>query len=190
MQKIKIMIIIGITGTIGAGKGTLVEYLLREKNFAHYSVRGFLIEELEKRKLVINRDTMVSLANELREKNSPSYIIDCLFEQAKNTGKNAVIESIRTAGEAESLRKKGNFCLLAIDADPKIRYERILKRNSETDHVSYDEFTANEQREMTSTDPNKQNLSRCIEMADYTLCNDFTIMDLYNKMEEILPKIC
>ena len=180
------MIIIGITGTIGAGKGTLVEYLVREKNFVHYSVRGFLIEELEKRKLAINRDTMVLLANELRQKNSPSYIIDCLFEQAQNRGENAVIESIRTAGEAESLRNKGSFCLLAVDADPKIRYERIRKRNSETDHVNYEEFTANEQREMNTSDPNKQNLSRCIAMADYTLCNDGTIDELYKLLEGIM----
>ena len=180
------MIIIGITGTIGAGKGTLVEYLVREKNFVHYSVRGFLIEELEKRKLAINRDTMVLLANELRETHTPSYIIDCLFEQAQSRGKNAVIESIRTAGEAESLRKKGDFCLLAVDAEQKIRYERIRKRNSETDHIGYEEFKANEQREMNAADPNKQNLSKCIAMADYTLCNDGTIDELYKQLEIII----
>jgi dephospho-CoA kinase len=184
------MTIIGITGTIGAGKGTLVEYLLRKKKFAHYSVRGFLIGELKKRNLAINRDTMVSLANELREKNSPSYIIDCLFEQAKLSEKNAVIESIRSVGEVESLRKKENFYLLAIDADPKIRYERITQRNSETDHVTFEEFSQNEQREMNSTDPNKQNLSKCIAMADYIFCNDLSINELHNKLEEILLKIC
>ena len=38
------MKIIGITGTIGAGKGTIVDYLVKQKNFKHYSVRNFLIE--------------------------------------------------------------------------------------------------------------------------------------------------
>jgi dephospho-CoA kinase len=184
------MLIIGITGTIGAGKGTLVEYLLKEKNFVHYSVRGFLIEEITKRSLPVNRDSMVSVANELRQKNSPSYISDCLFEQAKQFDKNAIIESIRSVGEVESLREKGNFCLLAVDAYPKIRYERIRKRNSETDHVSYDEFLANEQREMNTTDPNKQNLSRCIAMADYTFYNNLSINELYNQLETIFSKIC
>jgi len=183
------MTIIGITGTIGAGKGTLVEYLLREKNFAHYSVRGFLIAELNKRNLPLNRDTMTALANALREENSPSYIIDCLFEQAKTAGKNAVIESIRSVGEVESLRKKGNFYLLAVDADPKIRYERIFQRNSETDHVTFAEFLQNEEREMNSADPNKQNLSRCIAMADYTFCNNLSINELHHQLETILTKI-
>jgi len=180
------MIIIGITGTIGAGKGTLVEYLVKEKNFVHYSVRSFLIAEITKRNLPVNRDTMTEVANELREKNTPSYIIDCLFEEAKQCGKNAVIESIRSVGEVEALRKKDNFYLLAIDADPKIRYERIVKRNSETDSVSYSEFLANEQREMNAADPNKQNLNRCIEMADYRLYNNLSVNELYEGVKEFI----
>ena len=183
------MIIVGITGTIGAGKGTLVDYLVNKKDFAHYSVRSFLIEEIEKRNLPVNRDSMVLIANELREKNSPSYIIDCLFEQAKQAGKDAVIESIRTSGEVESLLRKENFRLLAVDADPTVRYERIVQRNSETDHISYEEFLSNEQREMTSSDPNKQNLSKCIAMADYLLTNNTTIDELYKQLEEKINNI-
>ena len=183
------MIIIGITGTIGAGKGTLVEYLIEKKKFVHYSVREFLIAEINKRHLPVNRDSMVSIANELREKNSPSYIIDCLFEQAKQLRKNAVIESIRSVGEVESLQNKGDFYLLAVDADPKIRYERIVKRNSETDRITFEEFLANEQREMNTTDLNKQNLSQCIAMSDYRLCNNSSINELHNNLEEVFLKI-
>lgn len=40
------MHIIGITGTLGAGKGTIVEYLKDKKGFAHFSVREFLKEIL------------------------------------------------------------------------------------------------------------------------------------------------
>ena len=68
--------IIGITGTIGAGKGTIVDYLIENFAFHHYSVRQFLIEEAERRGLPLNRDVYVAIANELREKNSPSYITD------------------------------------------------------------------------------------------------------------------
>ncbi|MDR2410880.1 MAG: AAA family ATPase [Bacteroidales bacterium] len=183
------MIIIGITGTIGAGKGTLVDYLTSKKDFIHYSVRSFLIEELTNRQMLINRDTMTWLANELRKDHTPSYIIDCLFLQAQKTGKNAVIESIRTVGEIESLRQKGNFCLIAIDANPDIRYKRIVCRRSETDHVTFEEFLQSEQREMTSTDMNKQNISQCIALSDYLLCNDGTRDELYKQLENILTKI-
>ena len=45
------MIIIGITGTLGAGKGTIVDYLVKERGFVHYSVRAFITEEIEKREI-------------------------------------------------------------------------------------------------------------------------------------------
>jgi len=39
--------ILGITGTFGAGKGTIVEYL-KTKGFSHYSVsEDFLIPEIK-----------------------------------------------------------------------------------------------------------------------------------------------
>lgn len=183
------MVIIGITGTIGAGKGTIVEYLVTKKDFTHFSAREFLVEEIKKRGLEINRDSMVLVANDLREKNSPSFVADELFKRALESGQNCVIESLRTPGEIESLKQKGNFTLLAVDADPKIRYERIIGRSSSTDNVSFEKFLADEAKEMDSTDPNKQNLRKCIEMADFKIDNNGTIEDLNYKLEEIYEQI-
>jgi hypothetical protein len=53
-----------------------------------------------------NRDSMVIIANELRAKYGVAYIVEQLYEQAKLTGTNAIIESIRAVGEAESLKSK------------------------------------------------------------------------------------
>ena len=183
------MIIFGITGTLGAGKGTIVEYLTSKYNFEHYSVRAFLVERIEEKGLPVNRDSMVVVANELRASQSPSFIIDELYKKAVESGKNCIIESIRTPGEVDSLRKKENFWLIAVDANAKVRYERITARKSETDNVSFDAFVENEKREMTSSDPNKQNLSKCIEMADFVIDNSGSLFDLQQKVEDVLKKI-
>ncbi|MDA3905901.1 MAG: AAA family ATPase [Bacteroidales bacterium] len=183
------MIIIGITGTLGAGKGTIVDYLVKQKNLAHYSVRQYLIREMEKLGMPNNRDSMTILANRLRAENSPSFITDELYKEALINGKTAIIESIRTPGEIESLRSKGKFFLFAVDADSKTRYKRIIERASETDNISYETFLANEAREMNSTDPNKQNLKKCISMADFVFDNNGNLAFLYQKVEQVISKI-
>ncbi len=183
------MIIIGITGTLGAGKGTIVEYLVSNQGFAHYSVRAYLLEMIREKGLPENRDSMFNLANELRTVHGPSYVTDQLCNQAMISGKDCVIESIRTPGEVESLRAKDHFFLVAVDAEQELRYQRILLRQTETDHISRKTFLENEEREMSTTDPNKQNLSKCIKMADFILLNNGTKKDLIMQLDKVLERI-
>ena len=183
------MIIIGITGTLGAGKGTVVEYLVGKNGFDHYSVRNFLLKEINRRGMPENRDSMVVVANELRGQHGPSYVTDQLYFEAARTGKNCIIESIRTPGEIDSLKQKGNFFLFAVDADPVIRYQRITERQSETDHISFETFLSNEAREMNTSDPNKQNLKACIGQADFVFNNDGSKEDLFAEVEKVLAQI-
>jgi dephospho-CoA kinase len=133
---------------------------------------------------------MFNLANELRASYGPSYVTDQLYMQALVSGKNCVIESIRTPGEVDSLRAKGHFFLLAVDADRELRYQRILLRQSETDRVSRNTFLENEERELSTTDPNKQNIRECIKMADFILLNNGTKKELVLQLEKMLDQVC
>lgn len=181
--------IIGITGTLGAGKGTIVDYLVNEKAYLHFSVRSYLVDEIKRRGLPVNRDSMTSVANDLRSRHSPSFITDQLYQQAILAEKDCIIESIRTPGEISSLRQKGNFILLAVDAKAELRYQRIRQRMSETDAVDFETFMANEQREMHATDPNHQNLSACIRQADFVLYNDGSLENLHQQIDLILQTL-
>ncbi len=181
------MRIIGITGTLGAGKGTAVEHLLKS-GFKHYSVRDYLTRELIKRGEEVNRDTMVGLANSLRAEHGPSFIIEELYQEALASGGDCIIESIRATGEIEALRAKGDFILLAIVADQHQRYERIRERQSETDQISFERFQADEAREMTNSDPAKQNLAACIAAADLKLENNGSKEEFFVALDAALKE--
>jgi len=180
-------IIVGITGTLGAGKGAIVRHL-GIKGFRHYSVREFLINEIKKRRLPINRDSMNMIGEELRHQFGASFIIDELHKKAIKNGGNAVIESVRAVGEVDSLKKKRAF-LLAVDADPRVRYERIVNRGSETDSVSYEKFIADEERESRATDPAQMNIRECIKRADFVIWNDTTLENLHHTVDDVLERL-
>lgn len=183
------MIIIGITGTLGAGKGTAMEYLVKHHHFKHFSARGFITEEVKRRELPVNRDTMTLVANDLRKLHGSSYIVKNLYRQAVEHNTDAVIESIRNPGELTGLKETGNFYLLAIDADRETRYARIRERASETDLISFEKFCEDEEREMHSDDPSKQNIAAVMKLADYTITNASTVSELNVAIDEILEKI-
>lgn len=178
--------IIGITGTNGAGKGTVVDYLVKEKGFAHCSIRGFLTEEVLRRGMELNRTSMMIVGNDLRAKFGPGYLTEQLLAQAQAAG-NAIIESIRTVGEADYLKSHGAR-MWAVDADRTLRYERVCKRWSETDRLSYEQFVHEEDREFNNPDPTRQSIGKVMKLADEVFTNNGTQDELYQQVEAALKK--
>lgn len=183
------MKIIWITGPQAAWKWAIVNYLIEKKWFNYFSVRGFLTEEIQKRGIPLNRDSMREVANELRTNHWASYIIDQLFLQAQQSGKDAIIESIRAIGEVQSLKNNPDFILLAVNADQKLRYERAIARKSESDFVNFEKFQEQERLENENSDPSKQNILACINMADFTVNNDWDIENLHEQLDEIINQL-
>ena len=67
--------LIGITGTDGSGKGTVVSYLVAYHGFVHYSARAILRAEIVQRDIEPTRANMRLMANEMRAKYGNDYIV-------------------------------------------------------------------------------------------------------------------
>lgn len=179
--------IIGVTGTLGAGKTTAARYLVSQ-GFKHYSVREFIAEEVRSRNLPVNRDTLVGIGNELRAAHGAEYIVAELCRRAEAAGGNAVVESIRAVGEANELQRHGGR-LLAINANSRLRYERALLESSATVPSSYEEFLAQEEREMHSDDPTKQNIAAVMLRADHQILNNGSMREFEEALGAYLGSI-
>jgi dephospho-CoA kinase len=178
--------IIGITGTDGAGKGTVVDYLIEKKGFIHCSARALWIDEIKKRGLEVKRENMRIVANELRASEGDDFLIT---EYKRRTHfdpqKNYIIDSVRTIAEVATL-KTNEGVLWAVDADQHIRYSRIQSRGSETDKASFEEFVSQEALEMNDPNPHGMQKAKVMTMANITLTNNGTPEELYAQVEEAL----
>lgn len=179
--------ILGITGSFGAGKGVVVDYLVAKKGFKHYSARNFIFAEATRRGLDLSkgREVTIPLANELRATHGPAYIVESLYAQAEAEGGDAVIESLRAVAEVRRLKQLGAF-VLGVDAEERLRFERSIGRGSETDHVSFEEWRDQERRESNPDDPTKQDIFGALRESDAIIANNGTLEELYAQIEQAL----
>ncbi len=177
--------LIGITGTNGSGKKAVVEYLVSTKGFSQYSARTIILDELRARHLPDTRANMREVANALRKEHGAAYVIEKLFEMAKEDSK-AVIESVRTIGEAEFIKKQSGV-IFAIDAERKLRYERVAnKEGYELAHISFEDFCEIEDREMASSEPWDMNVFGVMQLADVRIENNGTLEELHTAIDQAL----
>jgi len=182
-------VVIGITGQTSSGKNTVVENLIDKYDFEHRSARNYINSWLKREGKELTRKNMGTKANELRERYGSQHVLECISEDI-NPNKNYLLESVRNSGEIEYLRNKfPNFVLLAVTAPPKERIKRFKKDSEYGNGNVAENFMGQEKRENDLQNPAGQQITSCIEMADYTIVNDGSLENLLEKTEEFMSKI-
>lgn len=181
--------IIGITGTLGSGKGTVVDYLKEKKGFVHYSSSAILRDVLRERGLPETRTYMSPLADELLEKHEGG-VLHLSRERAEKAGvTDYILEAIHRTSEADYVRSIGGI-ILGVDADLKTRFERTIQRGQgEKDHVTYEEFLEHVQREDEGEQGTGPNIRAVLKTADAVFLNNGTREELYSQIETALAQI-
>ena len=183
-------IVFGLTGKNASGKGTVAE-ILKKKNFTYHSLSDSLRDELKSLKKEETRENLIDIGNELREKGGPGVLADKLMPKL-NSENNHIVDSIRNPLEVISLRKETllrRFFLISVDANSKLRYDRLCSRGRIGDTDSWEKFVEQEKKEENNDDPNKQQLSRTMEMADYSIDNSGTLEDLEAQVNRIISSL-
>ncbi len=176
--------IIGLTGKFAAGKGTVADMLIA-RGFVYHSLSDVLREELARRGVAESRTSLMALGNELRAAEGPDALAQRILERLRD-GRDHLVDSIRTPAEVATLRKLPDFTLLGIDADPEVRFRRLIERGRQGDPLTWEDFRALEARETSSDDPAAQQLAATFALADIVVMNDGPVDALASAVERVL----
>lgn len=175
------MKIFGIGGTNGAGKDVLGIMLAEKHGYLNATATGMFLDELNNRGWPIDREHKSKLSAEWRRELGMGVIVDKAVEMFNsNPGKykGIAVGSLRHPGEADRVHELGGV-MVWVDADPRIRYERIQKNLHERkgthaeEGKTFEEFLVEQEREMKPTgDEATLHISAVKERADIFLDNN------------------
>ena len=117
--------LIGLTGRNASGKSTIVNWFSNKglkTSSCSDSIRAWLAEQ----DIEPTRDALIEGGRELRRKGGAGVLAEMLLEILD--GEDAVVDSIRTPGEVEALRKRDDFILIEVRANTETRWERLQSR--------------------------------------------------------------
>lgn len=179
------MLVIGITGKNCAGKDSVAD-VLEARGFERHSLSDAIRVELRARGRDVTREALIALGRELREAEGPAVLAERM-KRIIATDRVCLV-SVRSPVEVASLRELDGFMLLAVAAPARVRYLREMSRDREGAGGTFDEFLALEAQE-DSTDPNAQQLSATIALADRVITNDGSLAALERDVDALLGEL-
>ena len=178
--------LIGLTGRNASGKSTIVNWFSKkglETSSCSDSIRAWLAEQ----NIEPTRDALIEGGRELRRKGGAGILAEMLLEILD--GKDAVVDSIRTPGEVEALRKRDDFILIEVRANTETRWKRLQSRARTGDPLDKETFLKQERAEAEAKDDAGQALNATAELADLVILNDGTEKELLDDLEDLYQKL-
>jgi dephospho-CoA kinase len=178
-------VIFGLVGMLSSGKGTVASYIEKKYNADSFRFSTMIRDVLNRLYLTITRENMQDLSTVLRNKFGEDLLANVMGKDvAKSENKIVVVDGIRRMADIEYLKDLDKFVLVRIVADPRIRYERLLKRmeNSGDKEKTFDEFLKDEQGEADAQIPS------VMEEATEEINNNGNIEELCSQIDHLILK--
>ncbi len=179
-------IIFGLTGQIASGKGTVAKYLEKKYQAETFKFSDSLRDILKRINKEITRENMQDLSTLLREKFGQDTLAKITAEDVKDAESEIIIvDGIRRIPDIKYLSKVKGFKLVRIVAEPKKRYERLIKRTENVGDTekTYEQFLAEEQAETELSIP------EVMAKADLEIDNNGDVNELYKQIEKIINNL-
>lgn len=180
------MIIIGLTGLPASGKGRATEYLMKKYQASRHGFSDSLRDVVRRLKIEENRDNLQKLSIILRKQFGENLLAKAMAEDIKNdTHDYIIVEGVRREADIMYLKEIKGFHLISIDADIKIRYERLTKREQNTDDEgkTFEGFKSDHEKETELLIPS------LMAKAEFHIDNNGSEEELEKQIDNIIEKI-
>lgn len=175
--------VIGVVGTIGAGKDTAGDYISDVLKIPSFQISSPLKKICAEKGVESTRDNLIVLGTQLVAEHGDGYLAEYILERMPDR---AVITGMRQLGQIALLESRSNLTLLSIDADSSIRFERAKKNDKLGEAKTLEEFIQREIAENSA--PNAQRLFEVMDLAEYHLFNEGSVEDLYAQLDSIFAE--
>jgi len=171
--------IIGLTGSMGCGKGEIVNILTKE-GFQYITLSMMVREEARKRGLPEEREVLMEVGNSMRKAEGAGVLARRAAEKIVASGYDKwVVDGIRNPAEIDELRKQKDVYIVGVKANKDLLCDRILNRSRESDAKERAEILRRIEREWGVGEPEDgQQVGKCMEKVDVTITNESTLEDL------------
>lgn len=177
--------IIAIVGMCGSGK-SIASDILVEKGYEKVYFGGVTMEKLKENNLEVTPENEKMMREKLREELGMGAFAKILLPRIKEYSKtkNVVLDGLYSWDEYQIISEElGNqLSMIAIVTDKKLRYSRLKERDVRP--LTEEEAKARDLAEI-------ENIRKAppIAYADYYVCNNGTIEEYKDRLEEILKEI-
>jgi len=179
-------LIIGLVGPLASGKGVVKTYLEEKHSAVSYKFSDILRDILNRLYLPTSRENMQNLSTDLRSKFGNDILAKAMAQDVKNERQDLVIiDGVRRLDDILPLTDDPKFKLISIDADLKVRYERMRLRNENPgdSNKTFEDFLTDSEREA------EMEIPKTMANAHYHLDNNHNLAHLYEQIDNLLIKI-
>lgn len=182
------MIILGLVGMPGAGKGECAKYA-QNLGFLVVNMGDLVREETEVQGLKLNDENVGKIAHGEREKHGygiwARLTLRKMEKMELDSDDLVIIDGIRGSAEVDVFINAflDRFKTIAVRMPTERRFELIQKRKRKDAPISRAEFDERDERE------SKWGIKDAIEKADYVIFNTGTLDELRAAMKELLDII-
>ncbi len=184
------MKLFGLAGTAGSGKDTVAELICEMFNAHNYSTSDFVRACT---RFVFDyppdhnpiRDELFIVATQLRELNQSTTVQFGVLQAQHRDFRRQLISGLRSVGEAKAVRRAGGL-IIGVDADPKIRFERIVSRSRDRESQrKFEDFLRQDEYENKGVaGGDMRGIRHIINDADILIINDGTLEDLRQQIKD------